>query len=106
LPRRVKVFAATAAVVIVVGALGVAGWLASRAVFFVGTNGSGLVTVYRGVPWDLPAGIHLYESWYVSGVPASDMTAGQRERLLDHRLRSRDDVRDLISELELGQLDR
>jgi len=105
LPRRVKVLAATAAVVIVVGALGVAGWLASRAVFFVGTNDSGLVTVYRGVPWDLPAGIHLYESYYVSGVPASDMAAGQRGRLLDHRLRSRDDVRDLISELELGQLD-
>ncbi|HKG04264.1 MAG TPA: Stp1/IreP family PP2C-type Ser/Thr phosphatase [Conexibacter sp.] len=106
LPRRVKVFAATAAVVIVVGALGIAGWLASRAVFFVSTNDSGMVTVYRGLPWDLPAGIHLYENYYVSGVPASAMTAGERDRLLDHRLRSRDDVRSLISELELGQLDR
>ena len=106
LPRRVKVVAATLAVVIVLAALGVAGWLASRAVFFVGTNGSGMVTVYRGVPWDLPAGIHLYESWYVSGVPASDLGAGQRDRLLDHRLRSRDDVRDLVSDLELGRLDR
>lgn len=105
LPRRVKVFAATAAVVIVVGALGVAGWLASRAVFFVGTNSAGMVTVYRGLPWDLPAGIHLYENYYVSGVPASVMTAGERDRLLDHRLRSRGDVRSLISELELGQLD-
>jgi protein phosphatase len=106
LPRRVKILAATAAVVIVVGALGVAGWLASRAVFFVGTNDAGMVTVYRGVPWDLPAGIRLYESWFVSGVPASDMTAGQRERLLDHRLRSRDDVSDLVRAIELGQLDR
>jgi len=106
LPRRVKLLAASAAVVIVVGALGVAGWLASRAVFFVGTNDGGLVTVYRGVPWDLPAGIHLYESWYVSGVPAGDMTAGQRERLLDHRLRSRDDVGDLVRAIELGRLDR
>ena len=106
LPRRVKVLAATAAVVIVLGALGVAGWLASRAVFFVGTNNAGMVTVFRGVPWDLPAGIHLYESYYVSGVPAADMSAGERDRLLDHRLRSRDDVRSLISSLELGQLDR
>jgi len=106
LPRRVKVLAATAAVVIVVGALGVAGWLASRAVFFVGTNGGGMVTVYRGVPWELPAGIRLYESWYVSGVPAGDLTAGQRDRLLDHRLRSRDDAGDLVRALELGQLDR
>ncbi len=106
LPRKVKILAATAAVVIVVGALGVAGWLASRAVFFVGTNDAGMVTVFRGVPWDLPAGIHLYESYYVSGVPASDMSAGQRDRLLDHRLRSRDDVRNLVSSLELGQIDR
>ncbi len=106
LPRRVKLFAATLAAVIVIGALGIAGWLASRAVFFVGTDNAGMVTVYRGLPWDLPAGIHLYENYYVSGVPASDMTAAQRDRLLDHRLRSRGDVRSLISELELGQLDR
>jgi PPM family protein phosphatase len=106
LPRRVKVVAALLASVIVLGALGVAGWLASRAVFFVGTNDRGMVSVYRGLPWDLPAGIHLYEDYYVSGVPAEDMTADQRDRLLDHRLRSRDDVRDLIGDLELGLLDR
>jgi PPM family protein phosphatase len=106
LPRKVKLMAATLATVIVLGALGTAGWLASRAVFFVGTNDGGMVTVYRGLPWELPAGIRLYESWYVSGVPASDMTAGQRDRLLDHRLRSRDDVSDLIGTLELGRLDR
>lgn len=106
LPRRVKVIAATVSVVIVVGALGVAGWLASRAVFFVGTNSGGMVTVYRGVPWELPAGIRLYESYYVSGVPAADLPASRRSTLLDHRLRSRADVRDLVSSLELGQLDR
>jgi serine/threonine protein phosphatase PrpC len=106
LPRRVKLLAATAAVLIVVGVLGIAGWLASRAVFFVGTNDAGIVTVYRGIPWELPAGIELYEQWYVSGVPASAMSAGERERLLDHRLRSRDDASDLIAELELGTLDR
>jgi protein phosphatase len=106
LPRRVKILAATAATIIVLGALGIAGWLATRAVFFVGTNDSGMVTVYRGLPWDLPAGIHLYENYYVSGVPAGAMTADERDRLLDHRLRSRDDVRSLISELELGELDR
>ncbi|HMJ02001.1 MAG TPA: PP2C family serine/threonine-protein phosphatase, partial [Conexibacter sp.] len=105
LPRRVKLLAATAATVIVLGALGIAGWLASRAVFFLGTNDSGVVTIYRGLPWELPAGIHLYEQYYVSGVPASVMGATERERLLDHRLRSRKDARDLISELELGQLD-
>ncbi|HET6448660.1 MAG TPA: hypothetical protein VFG31_06075 [Conexibacter sp.] len=106
LPRRVKILAATAATIIVIGALGIAGWLASRAVFFVSTNDSGMVTVYRGLPWDLPAGLHLYETYYVTGVPASELTAARRDELLDHRLRSRNDVRDLTAQLELGTLAR
>jgi protein phosphatase len=104
LPRRVKLFAALAATVIVLGGLGVAGWMASRAVFFVGTDSRGMVTVFRGVPWDLPAGIHLYESFYVTGVPASELSGTRRGELLDHRLRSRDDVRELTAQLELGKL--
>jgi len=106
LPRRARWVAAGVATVVVVGALAFAGWLASRAVFFVGTNNGGMVTVYRGVPWDLPAGIHLYEQFYISGVPAADVPAGRRRSLLDHRLRSRDDVQSLIAQLELGQLAR
>ncbi len=104
LPRRVKVIAALVATAIVLGGLGVAGWMASRAVFFVGTDERGMVAVYRGLPWDLPAGLHLYESYYVSGVPASELTPSRRRELLDHRLRSRNDVRELASQLELGTL--
>jgi protein phosphatase len=104
LPRRVKLAAAAIAVVVVLGALGIAGWLASRAVFFLGTNGAGMVTVYRGLPWDLPAGIHLYETYYVSGVPAAQVPPARRRSLLDHRLRSQNDARGLVSQLELGTL--
>lgn len=104
LPRRVKVLAATVATTIVVGGLGFAGWLASRAVFFVGTDDAGMVTVYRGVPWELPAGIRLYERYYVSGVPAVEVAPSRRGQLLDHRLRSHDDVQSLVSQLELGKL--
>jgi PPM family protein phosphatase len=106
LPRRIKVLAATAATLIVIGGLGTAGWLASRAVYFLGTNPNGMVTVYRGLPWDLPAGIHLYEQFYVSGVPAATMPPARRRSLLDHRLRSENDARSLVSQLELGQLSR
>jgi serine/threonine protein phosphatase PrpC len=104
LPRRVKLFAATAATLIALGAVVVAGWLASRAVFFVGTDERGMVAVYRGLPWELPAGLRLYESYYVSGVPASEVPPARRERLLDHQLRSRDDVQELMTQLELGKL--
>ncbi len=106
LPRRVKLLAATAATLVVIGALAFAGWLASRAVYFVGTNSNGMVTIYRGLPWELPAGVHLYEEFYVSGVPAGIVPAGRRSSLLDHRLRSQDDAENLISELELGRLAR
>jgi PPM family protein phosphatase len=77
----------------------------SRQVYFVGTNDSGLVTLYRGVPYDLPFGIELYEERYASGVPARAIPASRRERVLDHEWRSRDDAVDLVRALERGQLD-
>ena len=44
------------------------------------TNDGGLVTLYRGVPYDLPFGIHLYEQEYASGVPARAIPRGAAER--------------------------
>jgi PPM family protein phosphatase len=103
--RRVR---ALAKVVVALALLAgvVAGLYAlSRQVYFVGTNDSGLVTLYRGVPYDLPFGIELYEERYASGVPARAIPASRRERVLDHEWRSRDDAVDLVRALERGQLD-
>ena len=77
----------------------------SRQVYFVGTNDAGLVTVYRGVPYELPLGIDLYEEDYASGMPARAIPAARRARVLDHEWRSRDDAVDLVRALERGQLD-
>jgi protein phosphatase len=77
----------------------------SRQVYFVGTNDGGLVTVYRGVPYELPFGIDLYEEEYASGMPARAIPAGRRERVLDHEWRSREDAVDLVRALERGQLE-
>jgi protein phosphatase len=63
------------------------------------------VTIYRGVPFSLPAGLALYSSDYVSGVGASTLTAERRHTLLDHSLRSEKDAASLIRSLELGQLE-
>jgi protein phosphatase len=79
-------------------------WVASRAVFFVASNDRGFVTVYRGLPYDGPAGVHLYERFYISGVPAAELPAGRRKAILDHRLRSRTDAADLVRKLELGRV--
>jgi PPM family protein phosphatase len=77
----------------------------SRQVYFVGTNDTGLVTVYQGIPYELPFGINLYEQEYTSGMPARAIPARRRERVLDHEWRSREDAIDLVRALERGQLD-
>ena len=51
-----------------------------RQVYFVGQDDRGLVTLYRGVPYELPLGIDLYDPVYVSAVPARTLTAQQRRR--------------------------
>jgi serine/threonine protein phosphatase PrpC len=76
----------------------------SRQVYFIGTNDGGLVTLYRGVPYELPFGLDLYEEEYPSGVPARAIPDRRRERVLDHEWRSREDAVDLIRALERGQL--
>ncbi|MGH2803868.1 MAG: hypothetical protein ACRDL4_12605, partial [Thermoleophilaceae bacterium] len=76
----------------------------SRQVYFIGTNDAGLVTLYRGVPYELPLGVELYEEEYPSGVPARAIPDRRRERVLDHEWRSREDAVDLIRALERGQL--
>jgi protein phosphatase len=81
-------------------------WAATRAVYFVGIDDGGFVTVYRGLPYELPAGLDLYERWYRSGVPVAELPPRRRRTLLDHRLRSRADASDLVRKLELGQVRR
>ena len=77
----------------------------SRQVYFIGTNDAGLVTVYEGIPYELPLGINLYTEDYASGTPARAIPGARRARVLDHEWRSRDDAVDLVRALERGQLE-
>ena len=88
-----------------VAAIGAGVWLGARAVYFLGTDDAGLVTIYRGVPYELPLGIDLYSPQYVSSVPARTIAKRRRERLLDHEWRSRADAEDLVRQLERGTLE-
>ncbi len=71
-------------------------------VYFVGTD-RGLVTLYRGLPYELPLGIDLYEKQYVSSVPVDALSTTERRRLLDHQLRSKNDAANLVRGLERGK---
>jgi serine/threonine protein phosphatase PrpC len=93
------------AVLVVLAIIGAGAWIATQSVYFVGTDNDGFVTVFQGLPYDLPAGINLYDDSYISGVPADELTPAARKKLLDHQLRSKSDASDLVRKIELGQLD-
>jgi PPM family protein phosphatase len=103
-PRFIKPIAALISVAIVVAIIGSAGYLASRQLYFVGTNAQGIVTIYRGFPYDLPFGVPLYETYYVSGVPASLIPAARRGDLLNNDLRSQTNATNLVMDLEQGKI--
>ncbi|MGH2872220.1 MAG: Stp1/IreP family PP2C-type Ser/Thr phosphatase, partial [Solirubrobacteraceae bacterium] len=104
--RFIKTFSALAAVAIVLFLFGGGAYLASRQYFFIGTNATGIVTVYRGFPYDLPLGVRMYEQFYVSGVPIAAVPADRRARLLNHQLRSQSGAIALVQAAELGRLSR
>jgi protein phosphatase len=104
--RWFKPIVALISVVIVLFLFGGGGYLASRELFFIGTNNEGIVTVYRGLPYDGPFGLRLYEQVYVSGVPADVVPADRRTQLLNHNLRSQTDAISLVRAAERGQLTR
>jgi protein phosphatase len=78
-------------------------WIASRSVYFVGTDADGFVTLYQGVPYELP-GLRLYQEQFVSGVPAETLSPRVRNVVTAHKLRSQDDAVDLVRQLERGDL--
>ena len=102
---RARLLLSALLTLVILGALlvGMKALIDSR--YFVGTNDSGLVTVYNGVPYDLPLGIELYSEEYVSPVPARTLPERNRSRILDHQLRSKGDATDLVRQIERGSLE-
>jgi protein phosphatase len=104
-PRRVsRPLAALLTLVIVVCLIGAGGYLASRQLYFIGTNQQGIVTIYRGFPYQLPGGLNLYETYVVSGVPASLVPTDRRNQFFNNQLRSQSDALSLVRQLELGRI--
>jgi PPM family protein phosphatase len=101
---RLKATAKVLFALAVLAGIGTGLYALSRQVYFIGTNDAGLVTLYRGVPYELPFGIDLYEQEYASGVPARAIPDTRRRRVLDHEWRGREDAEDLLRALERGQL--
>jgi protein phosphatase len=104
--RRRRIPGAALAVLIALAIVLAGLWTASRAVYFVGADDTtGIVTIYRGVPYELPFGIKLYQRDYTSGVRLEQVPTARRTTFTDHKLRSRDDAKNLVIELERGRLE-
>ena len=84
----------------------VALWLATREVYFVGVDDQrgNEVTVYQGLPYDLPLGIRLYSPAMPSGVTLESVPPARRKAFTDHKLRKREDAESLVRAAAQGTL--
>ena len=86
----------------IVGALAIAGLYGARQVYFLGVDEGGRVALYRGLPYDLPFGIELYDERYSSPVQVDSLPPERRSVVTDHELRSHDDASSLVTDVEEG----
>jgi len=103
-PRRgLRTAAKLLAVAAVLGALAVGAWYGNRQVWFLGTDDGGRVALYRGLPYELPFGIDLYEERYASPVQTTSLSRKRREAVGGHDVRSREDAVSLVEDIERSQ---
>jgi serine/threonine protein phosphatase PrpC len=98
--RRWRTGAKILAVLLVIAGIGFGAYYGLRQVYFLGIDDGGRVTLYRGLPYDLPLGIELYSEVYSIPVQAASVPTDRRDSLTNHELRSRSDAVDLLDDLE------
>ncbi len=100
-PRKgLRRAAKVAAAVLLLVAIAFGAAYGNRQVWFLGTDGGGRVALYRGLPYDLPFGISLYDERYASPIQTSSLPARQQSAVTGHDLRSRSDAISLIADIE------
>jgi serine/threonine protein phosphatase PrpC len=99
--RRRRRYVTTVIVVVVLAALVAGLYALDRRFWFVGTNDRGQVTLFRGLPYDLPLGLSLYSQEYQSAVPVAAVSdARQRTYVLGHHARSQGESVSLVRDIE------
>ncbi|HET7122416.1 MAG TPA: Stp1/IreP family PP2C-type Ser/Thr phosphatase [Solirubrobacterales bacterium] len=98
--KRLKTTAKVLALVALVAALLFGAWYGNRQVWFLGTDDAGRVALYRGLPYELPLGIKLYDERYASAIQTEGLPSRRRDAVTGHDLRSRSDAVSLIEEIE------
>ena len=98
--RWPRVVARVLVPVAILAVLGVGAVFGARQVYFLGVDEGGRIALYRGLPYDLPLGISLYDERYSSPVQFDGLPPELQSNVTDHELRSHDDAASLIREYE------
>jgi serine/threonine protein phosphatase PrpC len=101
--RRLRTAVKVLVPLLLIAAVLFGAWYGNRQVWFLGTDDSGRVALYRGVPYELPFGIKLYSERYSIPIQTEVLPARRREAVTGHDLRSRSDAVDLIEEIKQNQ---
>lgn len=101
--RRLKAVAKLLAVVALIVAVGFGAWLGNRQIWFLGTDEAGRVALYRGLPYELPFSLRLYEERYSTPIQTDSLPRRRREAVTEHDFRSRDDAVSLVEDIERSQ---
>ncbi len=101
--RRVKLAAKLLAGLVVIAAIVFGVSYGLRHVWFLGTDDSGRVALYRGLPYELPFSVKLYSERYAAPVQTASLSDRRKGAVTGHDLRSREDAVTLLEEIEKSQ---
>jgi len=101
--RRLGTAAKVLAVTAILAAIAFGAWYGNRQVWFLGTDDGGRVALYRGLPYELPFGVTLYQERYASPIQTEPLSRKRREAVTGHDIRSHSDAVSLIEDIERSQ---
>jgi protein phosphatase len=101
--RRLRTAAKAFVALLVLAALAFGAWYGNRQAWFLGTDEAGRVALYRGLPYELPFGIELYEERYAAPVQTDALPSRRRDSVTAHDIRSEPDAVSLIEDIERRQ---
>ena len=101
--RRLKTAAKLLAALVVIAGIAFGAWYGNRQVWFLGTDEAGRVALYRGLPYELPLGIKLYDERYASPIQTAALHGRRLDAVTGNDLRSHGDAVSLVEEIQRSQ---